>query len=293
MRKKLLIIGKNGQIGSAFVRSAPEWDCDAFAYSREELDILNSAQAKEKIQEIKPDIIINTAAYHVLAECEAHPEQAFAVNSIAVARLAELCREHKITFVTYSTDHVFDGRADQPYREDDAPRPLQIYGVSKLAGEHAAATLYPEGSFVIRTCGVYGGKEGSRSRGGNIVLTLLLEARGKKSLEVAIDQIASPSFADDIARATLALLCVPEVVPGIYHLVNEGYCSWHEFAEEIMRLARIPTRIIPVPRGEGDRTHAFLRRPRFAALENIRAKALGITLPLWRDALSRYVKTLL
>lgn len=290
--KKLLIIGKHGQIATALSHYASEQGFEAFAYSREELDILNPLQTEQRIKEVCPDVLINTAAYHVLADCQSHPEQAFAVNAAGVGRLAGLCREAGITFVTYSTDHVFDGTAGRPYREDDEARPLQVYGASKLAGERAALAAHPKGCFIIRTCGVYGGKQGSRSRGGNIVLTLLRESREKNPLEVASDQIASPSFADDVGRATLRLLAHPDAKPGIYHLVGEGQCSWYEFARELARLARLTNRIIPVERGEGDRSNTSLRRPRLAALENIKAKALGITLPSWRDALGRYVKTL-
>ncbi len=287
--KKILIIGKYGQVGSALARLSAERGFDGHAYSREELDILSPVHARQKIGEAQPDVVINTAAYHVLAECEANPERAFALNAAAVARLAGLCRARGITFVTYSTDYVFDGTAGRPYREDDEPGPLQVYGASKLAGERAALAAHPDGSFVIRTCGVYGGKEGSRSRGGNIVLTLLREARGKKILDAARDHIASPSFADDIARGTLDLLRVPDAAPGIYHIVNEGHCSWHEFARELMRAAALPTRIIPVERGETD---GGVRRPLFSALENSRAKTLGVVLPSWQDGVQAYAAAL-
>ncbi|TSC76701.1 MAG: dTDP-4-dehydrorhamnose reductase, partial [Parcubacteria group bacterium Gr01-1014_33] len=171
-------------------------------------------------------------------------------------------------------------------RESDVPEPLQWYGISKLLGEMAVRAFYPEGSFIIRTCGVYGGKEGSRSKKGNFVLTILKQAREKESLEVGRDQTVNPTYARDLSRGTLELLGRQEAKPGIYHLANEGECSWYEFAKEILSLRGIEKEVIPVDRGDMDGT---MRRPLFSALENTHAKEHGVILPSWQDALRRYI----
>jgi len=230
---------------------------------------------------------MNATAYHVVPECEQHPEMAFAVNATAVKTMADLCGQRGIGFVTYSTDYVFDGRAGRPCAEDDRPNPLQTYGVSKYAGELLAA-LYHPGSLIVRTCGVYGGRHGSRTKKGNFVLSMLRDTAGRRELEVSSEQIVNPTFAADLAAASLALVR-RGAAGGLYHLASEGHCSWAEFAAAIVSLARRPTTIIPVDRG-GHSSAA--RRPLFSALANVRASALGVTLPPWQDGLSRYLATL-
>ncbi|TSC74296.1 MAG: dTDP-4-dehydrorhamnose reductase [Parcubacteria group bacterium Gr01-1014_33] len=285
MNKKIVVIGKTGQVGRALMDNASLFGFDAVGLSRQDLDITDTKRAREIIGELRPDILINTAAYHVLPECEAHPEMALEVNAAAVGKMAALCRDVGAKFVTFSTDYVFDGRSSLPYQEDAPPKPLQWYGLSKRAGEEAANALYPEGSFIIRTCGVYGGAEGSRSRKGNFVLRMLEEARKVGKLEVARNQIASPTYAEDLSQAVLALLSLNGIKAGIYHLVNEGYCSWYEFTKEIFSVYGINKEVVPVDRGNYD---GIMQRPQFTALENTKAKALGVSLPSWQDALRRY-----
>jgi len=211
------------------------------------------------------------------------------VNFIAVDKMAKLCKRYGIKFITYSTDYVFDGEKGAPYEENDKPNPLQIYGISKLAGEYAALNSYPEGAFVIRTCSLYGGKKGSPEKKGNFVLNIIKEAQNKEVIEVSSEQIVSPTYAGDLSKATLRLLLNSKIIPGIYHLVNEGYCSWYEFTKEIFRLAKINKEIKPVDR-EGMSGGA--RRPKFSALANTKAKALGIDLPSWQEGLKSYLNFL-
>jgi dTDP-4-dehydrorhamnose reductase len=161
-----------------------------------------------------------------------------------------------------------------------------MYGVSKCAGEFAALNLYPERSFIIRTCGLYGGKTGSPQKGGNFVLNIIKEAGNKKTVKVGMEQTVSPTYAGDLSKATLGLL-KKRVEPGIYHLINEGYCSWYEFAQEIFKLVGIKTKLIPVDR---KRLSGTMKRPLFSALSNAKAKAKGIILPSWREGLTSYNK---
>ncbi|OGH41054.1 MAG: dTDP-4-dehydrorhamnose reductase, partial [Candidatus Levybacteria bacterium RIFCSPLOWO2_01_FULL_40_64] len=237
------------------------------------------------VKRIKPDVVINASAFHVVRDCEEFPDKAFIINSIAIKNLAQICQDNGSRLIHYSTDYVFDGRKGEPYLEDDAANPLQLYGISKLAGEYCAKT-YCSKSLIIRTAYLYGGLSGSRSKGGNFVLTILKQAKENDELEVASDQIVSPTYAKDLAIASLRLI-LKKPNSGIYHLVNEGYCSLAEFSMEIIRASNKNTKVIPIRRSEGD-----LRRPMFSALKNTSAAKLGVTLPSWKDALKRYLFTL-
>lgn len=282
--KKILLIGKDGQLGGEIVKDASAFSFKIFPFNKEELNVTNELQVKEKIEAIKPDILINTSAYHVVAACEDNPLEAMAVNFVAVAKMAKLCKKYDIKFVTYSTDYVFDGEKGTPYKENDKPNPLQIYGISKLAGEYAALNLYSKGTLVIRTCGLYGGEKGSPEKGGNFVLNILKEAQDKKIIEVSSEQIVSPTYAGDLSKATLKLLN-SKGKAGIYHLVNKGHCSWYEFSKEIFKLAKIEKRLKPIDRSGLSRR---VKRPKFSALKNIKAKILGIELPFWQEGLKSY-----
>jgi len=282
--KKILLIGKSGQLGSEIIKDASIFGFEIFSFNKEDLNVTNKLQIKEKIKEIKPDILINTSAYHVVSMCEKNPLAAMAVNFIAVRDLAIICKENNVIFVTYSTDYVFDGEKGTPYEENDIPNPLQIYGISKLAGEYAALNSYSEGIFIIRTCGLYGGEKGSPEKGGNFVLNIIEEARNKKIIEVSSEQIVSPTYAGDLSKTVLKLLN-SKAEPGIYHLVNEGYCSWYEFTKVIFQLAKIDKEIKPVDRSASDNK---MKRPKFSALKNKKAKSLGIELPTWQDGLRSY-----
>jgi len=286
--RRILLIGKTGQLGRELIKGASSFSFEIVAFDKDELDVIDELQVKEKIGKIKPDILINTSAYHVVPRCEENPLETMMVNFISVRDLATICEEKNIVFVTYSTDYVFDGGKGAPYEEDDQPNPLQMYGLSKLAGEYAALSVYPRGTFVIRTCGLYGGEKGSPEKKGNFVLNIIKEAQYKEIIEVNSEQIVSPTYARDLSEATLRLLDSKADL-GIYHLVNEGYCSWYEFAKEIFRLTNINVKTIPVNRGG---ISEVVKRPRFSALKNSKAKSLGIVLPSWQEGLKSYLSFL-
>lgn len=282
----VFIFGKNGQLGEQLYIHGIDRKHKVLGFSHEELDITDHVKTEKMIKKVKPDIILNATAFHVVPDCEIYPDRAFLVNAIAVRDIAEICQSLNIRFVHYSTDYVFDGKKGSPYEEDDLPSPVQTYGVSKVAGEYMALAFNSK-SIVIRSSGVYGGKQGSRSKKGNFALNIL-EERDKKTLKVSSEQIVSPTHSADLANATFKLI-KNRNTSGIYHLANEGYCSWAEFAAEIMRLSGSKTKIIPVDRS-GQSGGA--RRPLFSALKNTRAAKLGVKLPTWQDAIGRYLKTL-
>lgn len=281
---RLLLIGRSGQLGGDLLRN--NTGHDIAAPERGELDITRPEQVRAAIARHRPDLVVNCAAFHNVPLCEEQPEQAFRVNCIAVRDLANACREANARLFTFSSDYVFRGDRGSPYGEDDLPGPVQVYGISRLAGEHAALAAAPEHAVVIRTCGLYG-ESGARSKGGNFVDGRVADARAGKTIEMASEQIVAPTSTADLSRAVLALAAVPALAPGIYHLVNEGQCSWYELTVAIVEILGLPGRVVPVDRR--GRT-GNMRRPLYSVLANHKARRLGITLPPWRDALERYLR---
>ncbi|HZP55920.1 MAG TPA: dTDP-4-dehydrorhamnose reductase [Dehalococcoidia bacterium] len=280
---RIVLIGATGQLGADLLRNNGAHEIDAPA--RDRLDLARPAEAAAYLRRARPDLAINCAAFHNVPLCETEPEQAFRVNCVAVRDLALACRDIGARLVTFSSDYVFRGDRRTPYAEDDAPGPVQMYGITRLAGENAALAAAPEHAIVIRTCGLYG-RSGAKSKGGNFVDKVLELARRESAFDMSCDQTVAPTSTDDLARAVLALIAHPGARPGVYHLVNEGQCTWHEFSRAIVELAGLAAEVRPVDRGgrTGD-----MRRPLYSVLANTRARALGIALRPWRDALADYV----
>lgn len=281
---KILIIGKTGQLGSALLKDALTLEHDVFAPSKQELDILNEDSFLNAMIHYKPEVIINTAAFHNVPLCEIEPVKAFQSNCIAVKKMAEISNEFDSWFISFSTDYVFSGEKQKPYVESDTPGPLQIYGLSKLAGEYGALSY--KKSIIIRTCGLYG-IQGAKSKGGNFVDNRIKDSNQMARIEISNDQTVSPTYAGDLSKAVLQLIAHTSKESGIYHLVNEGYCTWYEFTKEIFRILDIDTELVPVNRkGKTDK----MRRPSFSALKNEKAKRFGIILPNWKDGVNQYLK---
>ena len=282
---KILLIGASGQLGSDLLRNNPGHQL--VSPGRDELDMARAGDAARAIARLRPELVINCSAFHHLTRCEEDPAQAFLVNATAVRDLATACVAQDARLVTFSTDYVFSGRdRKEPYREDEAPAPVQLYGISRVAGEQAALGFAPQHAIVIRTCGLYG-RAGSKSRGGNFVDGRAAEARAGKRIEMACEQtVGAPTSTDDLSRAVFALIGAAGLRPGIYHLVNEGDCTWYEFTREIARLAGGGAEVVPVDRGG---KYAGVVRPLYSVLANTKARSLGITLRPWREALAAYL----
>jgi dTDP-4-dehydrorhamnose reductase len=282
---RILLIGGSGQLGSDLLRN--KGGRDIVAPNRFVLDLERISEATSMVKSLHPDVLINCAAFHNVPLCEVEGERAFRINCLAVRDLAGVCEQIGARFVTFSTDYVFNGTQRTPYAEHDQPAPIQIYGISRVAGEYAALAVAPGSAMVIRTCGLYG-QSGAQSKGGNFVDKRVAEARMGGLLEMGDDQTVCPTYTEDLSRAVFALIEHPEARPGIYHLVNEGECTWYEFTRAIIELLSLPTRVAPVDRG--GRTGS-MRRPLYSVLANRKAAGLGIKLPHWRDALDRYLGT--
>ncbi len=277
-----LLIGADGQLGNELRQAFS--DCDLTSLTHAEFELTNPVQVRDTLCRYRPDMILNTAAYHRVDECEDEPERAFAVNAIAVRDLAIAAKEIGATLVHFSTDYVFDGRQRSPYREVDRPGPLSVYATSKLAGEHFIRATLPQ-HFVIRTCGLYG-LAGSQSKGGNFVETMLRLAREGREIRVVDDQIVTPTSAKELANKVRQL--VEADAYGLYHITNNGECSWYQFASAIFEM----TGLHPcLQETTGVAFDAPAQRPAYSVLDNANLRSLGLDdLSDWRDALEAYLK---
>jgi dTDP-4-dehydrorhamnose reductase len=279
-----LLIGATGQVGADLIRNNPGHEI--VAPDRANLDITRPEQISDQIRQHNPAVVVNCAAYHDVPLCEKRPFDAFSVNCVAVRDLAYACRDVGAWLVTLSTDYVFDGSKRTPYLEQDCPNPLQIYGITRLAGERAALAVAPENAIIVRTSALYG-QSGAASKGGNFVDNRILDARAGKVLEMSSEQIVSPTCTHDLSRAIFGLLEHPNLSPGIYHLTNEGECSWYDLTRAIYQIIGIDLELRPVDRKGLAGT---MRRPVYSVLGNTKAKSMGIILAPWRLALERHVQ---
>jgi len=280
---KTLLIGADGQLGNdlAKVYSKDE----LIPLTIEDLDVCDYAEVERILRERSPEVVINTAAFHRVDECEDRPEKAMEVNALAVRNLALLCKEIDAALVHFSTDYVFDGEASQPYTEKDTPRPLSAYAISKLAGELFIRYLYDR-HFVIRLCGLYG-VIGSKEKGTNFVETMIKLAEEGKDIKVVSDQTLTPTYTGALAPRIKALTETGKY--GLYHMTCEGECSWYDFAVAIFELSGLKPNLSPTT---SDIYKTPARRPRYSVLENENLKSVVAVQPMpsWRTALKDYLE---
>lgn len=283
---RVAIIGANGQLGSDIVKVFGEDPSfEVIPLTHADLDV-TIPETLKVLEELKPDVLINTAAYVRVDDAELYPEKAFAVNAIGALNVARAASEIGAVNVYISTDYVFDGTKGEPYTEEDVPNPINVYGTSKLAGEIFTRN-YSTKYYIIRVASLYG-KAGASGKGGNFVNWVIERAKRGEELRIVDDQFMSPTYTMDVARTLKEFL---ELQPewGIYHMVNEGHCSWYEFARAIFEILGWDIRITPIKSSELNR---LARRPRFSALENKKLHALGLKMPDWRDGLREYLRAL-
>ncbi|MCG6927417.1 MAG: dTDP-4-dehydrorhamnose reductase [Acidobacteria bacterium] len=275
---RALVVGSAGQLGRELVSGlAGEL---AWAGDLDQVDVTDRAAVATLVERVSPDVVFNATAYNKVDQAETEPDRALAVNALGPRWLATAAREAGALLVHFSTDYVFDGVADRPYREDDPPRPLGAYGVSKLSGEQLVAESGAE-HLVIRTSGLLG-RGGSEQKGGSFADRILARARGGQPLRVVADQTFAPTCAPDLAAASVAL--VRAGGRGIFHVANAGSCSWHGLAEAALALAGIDARVEAIASAE---LALAARRPAYSVLDTARYHALGLP-PLrpWREALA-------
>ena len=256
---------------------------DVIATNRREFDLCDSNAMRSIIRKTSPDIIVNAAAYTAVDNAESEPDVAMQVNAIAPGVLAAEAKLLGALLVHYSTDYVFDGSKKSPYKEEDAPNPLSVYGRSKLKGEQAIAASKCR-HLIFRTSWVYG------PRGRNFLLTILKAAREKPRLQVVDDQFGAPTSSLAIAEATARALQV-RAAPSLYHMTAGGRTSWFGFAQAILRNAAISTPVVPI---RSDQYPAKATRPRNSVLDNSRLKeTFGVSLADWESQLEQVMAEVL
>jgi dTDP-4-dehydrorhamnose reductase len=278
------VVGADGQLGSDVVAAFMAHGDAVRALTHSHIEIADLNSVAYVLEEIQPHVIINTAAVHQVEKCEREPTRAFAVNSLGSRNLAIVAQRLGAVLIHISTDYVFDGNKGSPYTEEDTPRPLNAYGITKLAGEHFVRANTAK-HFVVRTSGLYG-KSPCRGKGGlNFIELMLKLAKERGEVRVVDSEIVSPTSTAELA-AQLVQLSRSNCY-GLYHATAEGHCSWYELAQEIFAQSDISVRLrVAGP----DEFPAKVPRPRYSALENraLRDRGLNI-LGSWQSGLHTYL----
>jgi dTDP-4-dehydrorhamnose reductase len=278
---KLLVLGGWGQLGTDLATVA-EGRHELIRPTRTEADVTDLAALQAQATEHRPDAVVDLAAFHKVEECEKDPETSFRVNAVGAWNAAVAARAAGARCLFVSSDYVFDGERPDGYAEDDRVGPLNVYGISKVAGERAVLLACPEG-LVVRGSGLFG-HAGSSGKGGNFVETMLSKAAAGEAITVVDDQTFAPTSTRDMAER-MVLLLERDVPPGTYHAANGGSCSWYRFARAIFDLAGVEADLTPRPAGE-----QAVRRPRSSILLDTKAERLGLPPNRsWKEALRWYL----
>ncbi|HEV3438604.1 MAG TPA: dTDP-4-dehydrorhamnose reductase [Gemmata sp.] len=278
---RIAVLGAAGQLGRDL---CSRLSGNVIPLSRLEIDLTRPGDIPSCVAALNVDAFINCAAYNFVDVAESEPEAAFAVNAWGVRTLASACRTSGIKLIHFSTDYVFGlDPTSKPLTEDDPPGPVGVYGLSKLAGEYLIRSISPD-ALVIRTCGLYG-VWGSGGKGGNFVETMLRLAEQGKPIPVVDDQRCTPSYTVDVAEATAAL--IRSGASGLFHVTNTGSCTWHEFAAEIFRQAKLTPQLKRITSEEFRRP---AHRPSFSVLSTAKCTATVHSSPRpWPEALAAYL----
>ncbi len=285
--KKILITGSKGQLGSEIRGLAASYPDFHFVYTDvEELDLTDREAIAEMFNQENFDVCINCAAYTAVDKAEDDRELARLINVTAVEYLAQECAKHNTALVHVSTDYVFDGTHHQPYVETDSPSPDSYYGITKLAGEEAVRQ-YASTAVIFRTAWLYS------SFGNNFVKTMLRLGKERDELGVVVDQIGTPTYAGDLARAILDIIANDKIENQkieLYHYSNEGVISWYDFAQAIMREANVNCKVNAI---ESKDFPAKANRPFYSVLNKAKIKTkVGLKVPYWLDSLKFVLKQL-
>lgn len=279
-RRRVAVIGSAGQLGTDLVEALQSHETfEVIPLTRAQADCTDAESVRKAVLQLRPRIVVNCAAFVRVDECEDQPQDAFAVNALGALHIARACAEADSMCVYVSTDYVFDGSKAGPYSESDSAYPVNVYGASKLAGEILVRQTAPHW-LIVRAASLFG-RTGARGKGGNFVETILAKAKMGEPLRIVNDVRMSPTYTRDAATALVGL--VEAGADGIVHLTNDGACTWHEFAEQILDLVGLRVSIDPVSSKEYP-TPA--RRPKNSVLRSERSL---VKLRSWKDALRAYL----
>jgi dTDP-4-dehydrorhamnose reductase len=278
---KILLLGHRGMLGSDLLLNLAGMH-EIKGLDKDEIDLVSLSECEKAIRNNAPDIVINAAAYTDVDGCEKAKDECFNVNAEAVKNIAGACRGKKIRIIHFSTDYVFDGNSNEPYKEDALCNPINVYGASKLAGERYLQTL-SDNYILIRTEWLYG------KNGNNFVRTILGKAQSANKLEVVDDQIGSPTYTRDLVAAVSLLL--ERNITGIFHITNRGSCSWFQFTEKILQEAGIKgVQVLPIKSGSLRRP---AKRPHYSVLSMQKfIQATGKIMQPWQLALQDYLQNM-
>jgi dTDP-4-dehydrorhamnose reductase len=287
---KILITGAKGQLGSQLIDiikkgrselgdiSEVVKEAEVIGASSQELDISDIEKVRKFIASIRPDVVINAAAYTNVDGCEADEETAFRVNALGPRNLAIVCEEISAKLVHISTDYVFSGEGNKPFKEYDEPCPQSIYGKTKNKGDYFVKEFCSR-HFIVRASWIYGYK------GKNFVYTIIKAAKERGSLKVVYDQIGNPTNSEDLVHHILKLISTEEY--GVYHCAGHGECSWYDFACEIVEFAQIPCLVEPC---STDEYPSKTQRPQYSALDNMMLRCtVGDEMRHWKEALKVFI----
>ncbi len=281
---KIAVIGANGQLGKDICEKIAIANNELIELNHDRIEISNIECVSYVLKEVKPDVVINTAAMHNVEKCENDPERSFKVNGIGARNLSHICNDLNSTLIHISTDYVFDGSKKKPYIEIDKPLPLNVYGNTKLSGEYFIESIAKK-YFILRVSGIYG-KNPCRAKGTNFIDLMLKLAKERDEIRVVDDEILTPTFTEDIADQIVKILNM-DAEYGLYHVTAEGSCSWFEFAREIFSVSK--TNIV-LNRAAPGEFAIKVNRPKYSVLENKFLNDQNINImPLWKDGLTRYL----
>jgi dTDP-4-dehydrorhamnose reductase len=284
---KVAVIGANGQLGIDVVAAFASNGDEVVSLTHLDIELSNIDSIWVRLQELQPQLIVNTAAMHHVENCEREPEKAFAVNGLGTWNLARVVRDIGATLMHVSTDYVFDGAKGIPYEESDAPNPLNVYGNTKLSGEYFVRSTVDR-HFVLRTSAIYGHSP-CRAKGGlNFIDLMMRLAKERGEVRVVDSEFVTPTSTAELGRQMVALSRAEYY--GVYHATAEGSCSWHEFAREIFSISGIKVNLKSAGPNEFP---AKVPRPKYSVLENrgLKAHKLNIFTP-WQQGVRCYLSSM-
>lgn len=283
IKPHIVILGANGQLGCDLIRICDEQNLRYTAVVQDDFDALQDDLSQKILGIQNPSHIINCIAATNVDGCESNSDLAFSLNSSFSYKLAKLCAENDITLLHISTDYVFDGSKSSPYLETDMPSPLNIYGLSKYAGDKSVM-MYAKKYFIFRVSSLFG-RAGALGKGGNFITTMQRLGRERDTVSVIANQITCPTATLDVARAIVFFIVNSITEYGLYNCVSSNSCSWHDFAVEIFKLSNLD--INKLQKIDFESYHFIANRPKDAVL-SINKISKFYKMPTWQDSLNEY-----